>query len=199
MKKPQSLISRTIENKGSEWIPVKPSMSMYQLQTLIHSQNVDVGWWDNPRCYSTFTNLFHSEGSEALEGHRKNLNDDKLPQYPMPVVECVDMIVRELDYLGSLGNTKFTEYITEPNYQPGNFQWNLAMCHYWISQAWFAKMMSGEDHEHYLRHAIRLAMHIIEDYEYDPIKIILEKVEFNRTRPDHQRENRQGKTGQKDY
>ena len=43
--------------------------------------------------------LIHSEVSEALEGERKNLMDDKLPQYPMPVVEIVDAIIRELDYI----------------------------------------------------------------------------------------------------
>lgn len=148
MKAKKSLIGQAIERQESNWESVeKKQLSMYELQTLIHTQNVDVGWWDNPRCYSTFTNLFHSEGSEALEGHRKQLMDDKLPQYPMHVVECVDMIVRELDYLGSIGNTKFTDQITEPNYQPGNFQWNLAMCHYWISQAWFCKSLSNEPHE----------------------------------------------------
>lgn len=43
--------------------------------------------------------LIHSEVSEALEGERKGLQDDKLPQYPMPVVEIVDAMIRELDYL----------------------------------------------------------------------------------------------------
>ena len=43
--------------------------------------------------------LIHSEVSEALEGERKNLKDDKLPQYPMAVVEIVDTVIRCLDYL----------------------------------------------------------------------------------------------------
>jgi len=43
--------------------------------------------------------LIHSEISEALEGERKNLMDDKLPQYPMAVVEIVDAIIRGFDYL----------------------------------------------------------------------------------------------------
>ena len=43
--------------------------------------------------------LIHSEVSEALEGERKGLRDDKLPQYPMPVVEIIDTIIRGLDYL----------------------------------------------------------------------------------------------------
>lgn len=40
--------------------------------------------------------LVHSEISEALEGHRKNLKDDKLPQYDMFGVELADAIIRIL-------------------------------------------------------------------------------------------------------
>lgn len=42
--------------------------------------------------------LMHSELSEALEGVRKNLNDDKLPHRPMVEVEMADCIIRILDY-----------------------------------------------------------------------------------------------------
>ncbi|CAH9016163.1 putative nucleoside triphosphate pyrophosphohydrolase [Vibrio phage 393E50-1] len=176
---------------------VEPTMKA--LQSFIHNQNIKVGWWDKPRTYSTFTNLFHSEASEALEGDRKSLMDDKLPQYPMPVVEAADLAIRILDYLGNLCNEKFTDSLSHPQYQQDNFQWNLAMCHYWVSQAWFSKEMVGEQFEHYLRHALRLAMYIIEDHDFDAKQIILKKVAFNLNRPDHQRENRQGKPGQKEY
>ena len=43
--------------------------------------------------------LEHSELSECLEGERKGLIDDKLPQYPMAAVEQVDCMIRILDYL----------------------------------------------------------------------------------------------------
>lgn len=41
-----------------------------------------------------------SELSEALEGHRKNLQDDKLPQYKMFDVEIVDCFIRMFDIFG---------------------------------------------------------------------------------------------------
>jgi len=42
-----------------------------------------------------------SELSEALEGHRKNLKDDKLPQYDMFDVELVDCVIRIFDLAGA--------------------------------------------------------------------------------------------------
>jgi NTP pyrophosphatase (non-canonical NTP hydrolase) len=42
----------------------------------------------------------HSELSEALEGVRKGLKDDKLPHRSMEEVELVDCIIRILDYAG---------------------------------------------------------------------------------------------------
>lgn len=42
--------------------------------------------------------LMHSELSEALEAHRKNLMDDKLPHFQGIFVELADTIIRILDY-----------------------------------------------------------------------------------------------------
>lgn len=41
--------------------------------------------------------LMISELAEAMEGIRKNLQDDKLPQYKMEHVEIVDALIRALD------------------------------------------------------------------------------------------------------
>ena len=41
--------------------------------------------------------LVHSEISEAMEGHRKSLMDDKLPHRPMIEVELADAMIRILD------------------------------------------------------------------------------------------------------
>lgn len=43
-----------------------------------------------------------SELSEALEGHRKGLQDDKLPQYHMFDVEIVDCFIRLFDIAAGL-------------------------------------------------------------------------------------------------
>ena len=42
--------------------------------------------------------LIHSEISEAMEGERKDLMDDKLPHRKMAEVELADAIIRILDY-----------------------------------------------------------------------------------------------------
>jgi NTP pyrophosphatase (non-canonical NTP hydrolase) len=46
--------------------------------------------------------LIHSEVSEAMEGHRKNLMDDKLPHRKMLEVELADAVIRILDLSGYL-------------------------------------------------------------------------------------------------
>ncbi|MCY1464806.1 hypothetical protein D9M71_828760 [compost metagenome] len=45
----------------------------------------------------------HSELSEALEGLRKNLMDDKLPHRKMVEVELADTLIRIFDYAGARG------------------------------------------------------------------------------------------------
>lgn len=46
--------------------------------------------------------LIHSEISEACEGYRKNLPDDKLPHRSMIEVELVDAVIRIFDLAGAL-------------------------------------------------------------------------------------------------
>ena len=45
--------------------------------------------------------LIHSEISESLEGLRKDLKDDHLPEYDMFVVELADVTIRILDLAGA--------------------------------------------------------------------------------------------------
>ena len=47
--------------------------------------------------------LMHSELSEALEGLRKDLMDDKLPHRKMVEVELADTVIRIFDYCGGRG------------------------------------------------------------------------------------------------
>jgi hypothetical protein len=47
--------------------------------------------------------LMVSEISEAMEGARKNLMDDKLPHRTMEEVELADLLVRAFDYAGAFG------------------------------------------------------------------------------------------------
>ncbi len=47
--------------------------------------------------------LMHSELSEAMEGERKGLMDDKLPHRLMAEVELVDTLIRIFDYAHAYG------------------------------------------------------------------------------------------------
>jgi hypothetical protein len=78
----------------------------------IHADNRDAGWWNDLKTGEPLLNrphvvgeklcLVHSEISEAMEGHRKNLNDDKLPHRPMIEVELADAVIRIFDLAGAL-------------------------------------------------------------------------------------------------
>lgn len=73
-----------------------------QLSYQIHEDNKK--WWDDietgeplSRNVGEMLMLAVSEIAEAMEGHRKGLNDDKLPERPMIEVELADAIIRCLD------------------------------------------------------------------------------------------------------
>ena len=73
-----------------------------------HSANIQ--WWRDvntnepiKRNFGELIALCHSELSEALEGHRKDLNDDKLPHRKMVEVELVDCLIRIFDLAAGFG------------------------------------------------------------------------------------------------
>lgn len=75
----------------------------------IHAANVRAGWWTDlktgaplERNVGEMLMLCVTELSEAMEGHRKGLRDDKLPQYPMIAVELADTVIRILDLAGAM-------------------------------------------------------------------------------------------------
>lgn len=76
----------------------------------IYDDNVLAGWYSDPktgerieRNVGEMLALIHSEISEALEGHRKNLMDDHLPHRRMIEVELADAVIRICDLAGYLG------------------------------------------------------------------------------------------------
>lgn len=79
-------------------------------QALAHRTATDAGWYCDPktgaqieRNFGEVVALMHSELSEALEAHRKNLMDDKLPDRSGIEVEFADCIIRILDTAAALG------------------------------------------------------------------------------------------------
>jgi NTP pyrophosphatase (non-canonical NTP hydrolase) len=91
------------------------------LVELCHGASERAGWWRDLRTGQDYKAevrsgsyfggalvaqklcLIHSEISEAMEGHRKGLMDDKLPHRPMVEVELADAIIRCCDLAGALG------------------------------------------------------------------------------------------------
>jgi NTP pyrophosphatase (non-canonical NTP hydrolase) len=86
------------------------AMAMNRLCAVIHYHNVQAGWWSNiitgerkDRNVPEMLCLIHSEVSEAMEGFRKDLMDDKLPHRKMLEVELADAVIRILDLAGGAG------------------------------------------------------------------------------------------------
>lgn len=81
------------------------------LQQKCHGASMEAGWWvdsetgepiqNNPMCFSQKLCLIHSEVSEAMEGDRKGLKDDKLPHRDMREVELADAVIRIFDLAGA--------------------------------------------------------------------------------------------------
>lgn len=80
---------------------------------LCHGLAAKSGWWTDKATGERQTLeqvnvaeklcLIHSEVSEAMEGHRRNLMDDKLPHRKMIEVELADALIRIHDLAGFLG------------------------------------------------------------------------------------------------
>ncbi len=92
-----------------------------ELQRVSHNASRAAGWWTDLETGADLSEemrkrsrlgvalaaeklaLVHSEVSEALEGHRKDLMGDKLPHRKMIEVELADAVIRIGDLAGALG------------------------------------------------------------------------------------------------
>lgn len=112
-------------NLDRDWKPVMSvdvAAAAAFLQDSCHFAAVNAGWWtdfvtgDDLRAVIRDPNsrlgkaliaeklcLIHSEVSEAMEGSRKSLMDDKLPHRTMLEVELADAAIRIADLAGALG------------------------------------------------------------------------------------------------
>jgi len=74
-----------------------------------HGASIASGWWvgvdihNDRHVVPAKLCLIHSEISEAMEGHRKGLMDDKLSHRLMIEVELADAMIRIADLAGALG------------------------------------------------------------------------------------------------
>ena len=74
------------------------------IENISHTNSLEAGWWHDIETGEKLVInvpeklcLIHSEISEAMEGHRKNLMDDKLPHRKQIEVELADAVIRIAD------------------------------------------------------------------------------------------------------
>jgi len=176
-----------------------------ELSKRVHAANAK--WWIDihtrkplVRNKGELLMLVVSELSEALEGYRKSLMDDKLPQWAMLDVELADTYIRLLDIAGGLGididqNLKLME--NEPHWFIG-FTPNLAEClmrvTYMLSMTYAWRdddIMFGRGVAWSLN-AVRI---LARELEIDLMGAFEEKMAYNATRHDHSIEGRKAVGG----
>jgi len=100
------------DSEGREAAGYDAESCGFALTMACHSAAVDSGWWGtpdgkiadpraNPLCFSNKLMLAVSELAEAMEGDRKVLNHNHLPQYDMRAVELADAAIRIFDLAGA--------------------------------------------------------------------------------------------------
>lgn len=106
----------SLKAKVDQVVTEKYASHINTLVKAIHTANVKAGWYREVQLEgidmeSPFVKFFvgskialiHSEITEALEGYRKGLMDDHLPQRKMTEVELGDAVIRIFDLAGYLG------------------------------------------------------------------------------------------------
>lgn len=167
------------------------------LAKTIHADNVAVGWWDKPgQCLFEKLQLVSTEIAEATEGERKNLMDDKLPHRKMGEVELADALIRLLDLAGHTGwvydkyeeSTELLRYCATKGVAGMHMAINVE-----ISRIALNLYYLGIDDDIIPLFYSRTVDNIIkcaENLGYDIFAAMDEKLEYNRNRADHKRENR---------
>lgn len=110
----RALISQAAITDHLAQTDIENSFDGLQSTTMLcHGLAAKSGWWNDKQTGERLKPeqinvaeklcLIHSEVSEAMEGHRKNLMDDKLPHRKMLEVELADALIRIHDLAGFLG------------------------------------------------------------------------------------------------
>lgn len=91
--------------------------------TLSHGISLTRGWYQDPktgemieRNQGEMIALMHSELSEALEGVRKNKQDDHLPNFKSVDIEIADLLHRTFDFCEAFGINIGEAFIAKAHY-----------------------------------------------------------------------------------
>lgn len=181
---------------------------------LSHAANVS--WWPEDkktRNQGQMLMLCVSELSEALEGHRKGLMDDKLPHRKMVEVELVDFLIRAFDMAGGMDWDLTIE--DDPKYpitgyglngiafkarnwshtQPG-FADTLMMITGFLVDCYRYRQFSDKQAAN-LKRAVHMALALGCDMHMDLQGAYDEKTAYNAQRADHKKEHREAAGGKK--
>ena len=183
-------------------------MRLCELIETIHQNAVDHGWWEEDRSPGHVIALIHSEWSEALEEARNGnpmvykvaltgMNARKVKPgdveygvFGKPegvAVEIADGAIRILDYMGHLGfkpTQTVRELMKETCRVRDNVPDMIAELHKHTSYSYVTRSGKSDDVSPVLLHLVlTIALKWIETQGIDPLALILEKHEYNKTRP----------------
>lgn len=176
-------------------------MDYSELAKTIYEQNKAVGWWDEPdRCKLTLLQLVSTEIAEATEAERKDLMDDHLPHRKGGEVELADAMIRLLDMAGAYGweyapEIKLFQEVMIDNY-------DIAGKHYLLNCALIGlgdNIMREHKKDSALSYSLIIdsIAYVAKIQGYDLEGALREKLEYNKQRADHKRENRAKENGKK--
>lgn len=181
----------------------------------IYEQNKAVGWWDDPnRNVLETLQLVSTEIAEATEGERKDLMDDHLPHRKMGEVELADALIRMLDIGGRCGwvvpdrpqAVSLTYCFIESQAANGTPVGGL---HCLLTKlvgdlagecepSWGFDELAGDERSNAIYATFLISTVAVAELQgYDIEGAMIEKLEYNRHRADHRRENRAKTDGKK--
>ena len=179
-------------------------MNLTELAREIHEQNVHVGWWDEwpvkTDRHKTAMMLVVSEIAEAMEGHRKNLMDDHLPQYRMFDVELADALIRLLDLAGAY-DMILDNYAKQVDLEKRRWKNVIPWSNLKVPEQLYriVQRMSSqreEPHQNVFQGVVSIII-VAEINDIDILPIVDAKREYNAKRADHKRQNRNAENGKK--